>query len=187
MSVANYKRTVQAQPLVPNSASNAAVLAPHVRSVARTQVFAPSSSASSSTDPATSTTAASEAAASASTTSSGVADLPVNHVRITPHGSMKGFISYALRQLEETEATEIVLHAIGAAVNRGISVAEIVKRKYPGLHQNTQIFYTKTVEVWEPTVPGLDKLKASRNQPTIQIVLSKAPLDPSAPGYQAPL
>ncbi|KAG7274218.1 hypothetical protein CRUP_007655, partial [Coryphaenoides rupestris] len=43
-------------------------------------------------------------------------------------------------------------------------------------------------ELWEPLEPeaGLDSLTVSRNVPAIWILLSRDPLDPAVPGYQAP-
>ena len=65
--------------------------------------------------------------------------------------------------------------------------AEIIKRRISGLHQNTTISSMDITDTWEPLEEGLNRLETTRHVSVIVITLSTAPLDPEAPGYQAPI
>ena len=110
-----------------------------------------------------------------------------NEIRITAQGRARSYISYATNLLQTKGATEIVLKAMGYAINKTITVAEIIKRRVPDLHQNTQLDSTDIKEIWEPIEEGLDNVETVRHVSSIQITLSKQPLDTNAPGYQPPL
>jgi hypothetical protein len=62
--------------------------------------------------------------------------------------------------------------------------AEIIKRRIPGLHQNTQIGSVGITDTWEPLEEGLNTLQTTRHVSVITITLSTAPLDTTSPGYQ---
>ncbi|CAL8288201.1 unnamed protein product [Merluccius merluccius] len=84
---------------------------------------------------------------------------------------------------------QIVFTATGKGISKAITCTEIVKRRLRGgMHQCTALQYCAMRELWEPLEPeaGLDSLTVSRNVPTIWILLSRDPLDPTRPGYQAP-
>ncbi|KAM3873542.1 ribonuclease P protein subunit p25-like protein [Diretmus argenteus] len=89
---------------------------------------------------------------------------------------------------EKPLSRQIVFTATGKGVAKVITCVEIVKRRLKGLHQHTKLLYNTAQEVWEPLEPtaGLDSLTVSRNLPSIWILLSRDPLDPLVPGYQAP-
>ncbi|TDH11226.1 hypothetical protein EPR50_G00058640 [Perca flavescens] len=82
----------------------------------------------------------------------------------------------------------VVFTATGKGVSKAVTCVEIVKRRVRGLHQLTQLLFSRVDEVWEPLEPaaGLDSLTVSRNVPAIWILLCREPLDASQPGYQAP-
>lgn len=83
-----------------------------------------------------------------------------NEIRITTKGKMRSYITYATNllqvrrlllcllpaamllgahgiraALQTGKATEANLRAMGRAINKAITIAEIVKRRVPGLHQ----------------------------------------------------
>jgi len=114
-------------------------------------------------------------------------EIKENEIRVTTQGKMRNSISYATTLFKEKGVTEVVLKAMGRAINKTVTIAEIIKRRIPGLHQNTNIDSTDITDVWEPIEEGLDRLETTRHVSSITITLSTVPLDPSLPGYQQPL
>ncbi|XP_077979168.1 uncharacterized protein LOC144434574 [Glandiceps talaboti] len=103
------------------------------------------------------------------------------------HGSkIWNLMGFALKKIKEEQVRKVVWNGSGHAVTKAVTCAEIMKRKVKNLHQNTQIFYKRIEEVWEPKEEGLDSLKVNRDIPAISITLSKDVLDTKIPGYQAP-
>lgn len=90
-----------------------------------------------------------------------------------------------IHQQEKERA--VVLKAMGHAISKAVTVAEVLKHRVEGLHQITQISSIETVDVFEPLEEGLDRVENKRHIPGICIRLSLDPLDESDPGYQAPL
>jgi hypothetical protein len=45
---------------------------------------------------------------------------------------------------------------MGRAINKTVTIAEILKRRVAGLHQITEIESTDITDVWEPLEEGLD-------------------------------
>merc|ERR1712204_46580 len=87
----------------------------------------------------------------------------------------------------ELNKTKIVITASGNALTKAVSSAEVIKRRFKGLHQITKIESIEVVDEYEPLEEGLDKVTDTRTMPFMQITLSKEALDPSALGYQAPI
>lgn len=110
-----------------------------------------------------------------------------NEIRITTQGLIRNYISYASSLLQERKAPEISLKAMGQAISKTVAVAEILKRRVPGLHQTTTISSTSIVDVWEPIEEGLLPLETTRHVSMISITLTTKELDMKSPGYQAPL
>jgi DNA-binding protein Alba len=80
-----------------------------------------------------------------------------NEIRVTTQGKMRNYISYAASLFQDKEAKEIVLKAMGRAINKTVTIAEILKRRVQGLHQITHIDSTDITDVWEPLEEGLDR------------------------------
>jgi len=118
-----------------------------------------------------------------------LSDIKENEIRITTQGKMRNYITYATNLLTEPTkpAVEIVLKAMGRAINKTVTIAEIIKRRVGGLHQNTQIDSTDITDVWLPLEEGLHRLETTRHVSSIQITLSTKPLDITQPGYQPPI
>ncbi|OIV89236.1 hypothetical protein TanjilG_24386 [Lupinus angustifolius] len=117
------------------------------------------------------------------------AEAPIdeNEIRITSQGRMRNYITYALTLLQEKGSNEIVLKAMGRAINKTVTIVELIKRRIVGLHQNTAIGSTDITDTWEPLEEGLLPLETTRHVSMITITLSKNELNTSSVGYQPPL
>lgn len=80
----------------------------------------------------------------------------------------------------------VVLKAMGRAVNKAVTIAEILKRKAP-LHQITALSSCELIDVYEPLEEGLDRVQTKRFVSCMIITLSLNPLDTTNIGYQPPL
>ncbi|XP_021898611.1 uncharacterized protein LOC110815236 isoform X2 [Carica papaya] len=110
-----------------------------------------------------------------------------NEIRITTQGRMRNYITYATTLLQEKGSNEIALKAMGRAINKTVMIAELIKRRIAGLHQNTSIGSTDITDMWEPLEEGLLPLETTRHVSVITITLSKKELDTSSTGYQPPI
>mmetsp|Transcript_19992 Transcript_19992/g.28448 ORF Transcript_19992/g.28448 Transcript_19992/m.28448 type:complete len:163 (+) Transcript_19992:152-640(+) len=108
-----------------------------------------------------------------------------NEIRITQQGKPRNYITYAMNVLA-TGADEVILKGMGRAMNKTVTIAEILKRKAP-LHQITSISSFEVVDRYEPIEEGLDVVEAKRYMSCMTIILSKIPLDKDNIGYQPPL
>jgi Alba len=77
---------------------------------------------------------------------------------------------------------------MGRAINKAVTIAEILKRKMP-LHQQNVLSSVEMVDVYEPVEEGLDTVESHRYVSCMKITLSLSAddLDVSHPGYQPPL
>eukprot|EP00624_Nannochloropsis_granulata_P003778 evm.model.NODE_29012_length_14612_cov_34.308582.2 len=119
-------------------------------------------------------------------------DVPAkaNEMRVTYQGPVKSYMGYAMALFEERGARAVALKGMGRAIHKALAVAEILKRRVPGLHQRTEIGSLPFKEVWAPLEEGLNRVESTRYISSILITLSKDPpsLDiRSRPGYQPPL
>ncbi|KAK9909582.1 hypothetical protein WJX75_004429 [Coccomyxa subellipsoidea] len=110
-----------------------------------------------------------------------------NEVRIMAAGKMRNYISYATTLLTDKGHDAVVLKAMGRAINKTVTIAEIIKRRIMGLHQNTAIGSVDITDTWEPLEEGLNRLETTRHVSVITITLSTALLDVTTVGYQAPI
>ncbi|KAG6505370.1 hypothetical protein ZIOFF_037726 [Zingiber officinale] len=109
-----------------------------------------------------------------------------NEIRITGQGVIRNYVSYATSLLQEKHIREIVLKAMGQAISKAVAIAEIIKKRMPGLYQETQISSVSITDVWEPIEEGLVPLEMTRHVSMISISLSTRELNKNSPGYQAP-
>ncbi|CAB9519905.1 ribonuclease P MRP 25kDa [Seminavis robusta] len=86
-----------------------------------------------------------------------------SEVRITQQGKPRNYISYAMNLFAEG-SNIIVLKAMGRAINKAVTIAEILKRKMP-LHQVNALSSVEMIDVFEPLEEGLDVV-TSRRQAT---------------------
>ncbi|KAL8242058.1 hypothetical protein R6Q59_012360 [Mikania micrantha] len=110
-----------------------------------------------------------------------------NEIRITSLGRMRSYITYAMTLLQEKGSSEIVFKAMGRAINKTVTIVELIKRRIVGLHQITSIGSTDITDTWEPLEEGLLPLETTRHVSMITITLSMVELNTSSIGYQPPL
>ena len=66
-------------------------------------------------------------------------------------------------------------------------MAELVKRRVKGLHQQNDIEVSTLVDEYEPIEEGLDQLKFERQVTMVVIRLTKNPINKGHYGYQEPI
>jgi hypothetical protein len=74
--------------------------------------------------------------------------------------------------IQEKGSSEIVLKAMGRAINKTVTIAEIIKRRIANLHQNTAIGSTDITDLWEPLEEGLLPYVLLSNQNTAIFIFS---------------
>merc|ERR1711957_907238 len=79
------------------------------------------------------------------------------------------------------------IKASGNATTKAVTAAEVIKRRFKGLHQITNLTSEEVVDEYEPLEEGLDNVTETRNLAILEITLSKEALDTSDKGYQAPI
>jgi hypothetical protein len=77
---------------------------------------------------------------------------------------------------------------MGRAINKAVTIAEILKRKMP-LHQLNTLSSVEMVDVYEPLEEGLDPVTSRRYVSCMKITLTLVAdnIDTNHSGYQAPL
>ncbi|KXJ73336.1 hypothetical protein RP20_CCG016040 [Aedes albopictus] len=92
-------------------------------------------------------------------------------------------VNYAKKALESGEHRAVVWSGTGGGIGKTISCAEIMKKDFE-LSQVTRVCYRKVEEYWDPQQEGLEQIVATRNIPSIHILMSLDEIDPKTPGYQ---
>jgi len=110
-----------------------------------------------------------------------------DEIRITAKGRTSTYVTYASKLFHEKNLEAFTLKATGAALATAVTVAEVIKRRFKGLHQITKLGSVEVTDEWEPLEEGLDPVTGTRSVSFIEIVLSKGELDKSDKGYQEPL
>lgn len=108
-------------------------------------------------------------------------------VKITQQGKPKNYITYAMNLFDQG-AKKVVLKAMGRAINKAVTIAEILKRKEP-LHQITLLTSSEIIDIYEPLEEGLDIVESKRyvSCMTITLSITSEGLDVKDIGYQPPL
>merc|ERR1719343_1390273 len=81
----------------------------------------------------------------------------------------------------------IIITATGNALTNAVTTAEVIKRRFKGLHQINKLHSEDIEEEYEPLEEGLDSVTDTRSVACLEIRLSKEPLDTTHSGYQEPL
>jgi len=112
-------------------------------------------------------------------------------IRITSIGRVQSYVTYAARLFTEQERDTITIKATGNAIVRAVSLAEVLKRRFPNLHQLTKCGSTEINDEYEPLEEGLPKVNHARIVSFMEIILSREKasedLPKDDPGYQAPI
>eukprot|EP00538_Stauroneis_constricta_P013892 CAMPEP_0119554156 /NCGR_PEP_ID=MMETSP1352-20130426/6727_1 /TAXON_ID=265584 /ORGANISM="Stauroneis constricta, Strain CCMP1120" /LENGTH=149 /DNA_ID=CAMNT_0007600695 /DNA_START=146 /DNA_END=591 /DNA_ORIENTATION=- len=108
-------------------------------------------------------------------------------IRIRQQGKPKNYISYAMN-LFANGSNQVTLKAMGRAINKAVTVTEILKRKMP-LHQLNELSSVEMIDVYEPLEEGLDIVTSRRYVSCMKITLSRSGegIDRTNIGYQPPL
>ncbi|GKZ01555.1 hypothetical protein MPSEU_001106000 [Mayamaea pseudoterrestris] len=82
----------------------------------------------------------------------------------------------------------IVLKAMGRAINKAVTICEIIKRKLP-VHQLHELSSVEMTDVYAPLEEGLDQVVSKRHVSCMRILLSLSSenMDINHYGYQPPL
>jgi len=112
---------------------------------------------------------------------------PDNEIRVTAVGSVSAYVSFAAKVFSEMEKDELLVKATGNALAKAVTLTEVIKRRFKGLHQITVLSTQEIIDEYEPLEEGLEKVIDKRNVAYLEIKLSKKELDTKAVGYQAPI
>ena len=87
--------------------------------------------------------------------------------------------------MQEGDNNHVELRAMGKAINKAVTIAEILKRKMP-LHQITTLSSCEVVNVYEPLEEGLDTVVNQHYVSCLTITLSRdlKDIDVNDKGYQ---
>merc|ERR1719359_33452 len=110
-----------------------------------------------------------------------------DEIRVSAAGRVAAYISYAAQLFKEQEKDKVVINATGNAIPKAVQVAEVIKRRFEGLHQTCEIGSTDVENEYEPLEEGLDVVKQVKTMSTMSITLLKTGLDEKHIGYQPPL
>ena len=97
--------------------------------------------------------------------------------------------TYSYLHIQKVDGSPtIVLKAMGRAINKAVTIAEILKRKMP-LHQLNTLSSVEMIDVFEPIEEGLDIVTSRRYVSCMKITLSLTAdgMDINHSGYQTPL
>lgn len=115
------------------------------------------------------------------------------HMRVREGSKIRNLLRFVTTRMQEeggdnngTSLRQVVFTGTGRGVTKTITCVEILKRTVAGLHQVSKLYYTTVNEVREGPRLGVPGTAMQRTVPAICILLSKDPLDPLEPGYQAP-
>jgi len=110
-----------------------------------------------------------------------------DEIRITALGSVYAYVSRAGKVFNDLDKPQVIITATGNALTKAVTAAEVIKRRFKGLHQITKLGIQEIVDKYEPLEEGLDEVTDTRSLPFIEIKLSKETLDTSDKGYQPPI
>ncbi|TRY55831.1 hypothetical protein DNTS_035037 [Danionella cerebrum] len=112
----------------------------------------------------------------------------VLEMRVKEGSKIRNILNFAMSRFEGDRCvtSQVLFSGTGRAMTKTITCAEIMKRKVRGLHQVSKIQYRTVTELWENQDNGALQITIHKTLPCICILLSREPLDPLEPGYQAP-
>ncbi|KAI9189487.1 hypothetical protein H9P43_000920 [Blastocladiella emersonii ATCC 22665] len=97
---------------------------------------------------------------------------PPPTVRINENGKIRNYVSAAAKHLQSARGA-VVIRGEGAAINKAVSVTEIVKRQFPGVVQANELGCTKeTTSLVPKDGAQLDRLQTIKHVPFLAMTLS---------------
>ncbi|XP_050471947.1 ribonuclease P protein subunit p25-like protein [Bombus huntii] len=115
-----------------------------------------------------------------------IPDLPEKFLlmQVRSGSKIRNVLDYALKEF--SNYNNVVWNAVGKAVGKAISCAEIFKTKEKDLHQITKIRFIQSKESEKRKENETAENVQIYHVPEIFILLAKEVKDTSVPGYQAP-
>lgn len=110
-----------------------------------------------------------------------------NEIFVSGGGNPIFPIKDALMMFKKGGIKTVVIKASGLALPKAVRVAEEVKSKEPGLHQQNSFAKRTIKDLYKATEEGLSDITKERTIEGIEIILSKAAIDVKHSGYQAPI
>lgn len=110
-----------------------------------------------------------------------------DEIRITSTGRMINYVNYAAKLLGEEEKKSIKIKATGNAIAKAVTLTEIVKRRFKGLHQITKCGSTIITDQYVTGQDNSEHVVQEKSVSFIDILLSREQLDTEHTGYQPPL
>lgn len=111
--------------------------------------------------------------------------LPDNEIRVRGDVRIGRYLRRANDLLtgKVEDQDSVIIKGMAKAMQSAVNLAELIKRRVKGLHQQTEIEVSTLVDEYEPKEEGLDHLKFERQVTMVVIRLTKDPLDKNHPGY----
>lgn len=94
----------------------------------------------------------------------------INPLVVINNGKIPNYVNVCTKILQSEN--EVYLYGCGFAVNKTVTVTEILKRNIEDLSVDICIFNVPEADYWESISGDLDVLKVIRNLPGIRIKLS---------------
>jgi len=110
-----------------------------------------------------------------------------SEIRVTAQNNVSAYVSRASTVFNELGRSSVTITATGNALTKAVTAAEVIKRRFKGLHQVNKLINQEIEDEWRPLEEGLDPVKEVRNVAAMEIILSKEPLDKDDRGYQEPI
>ncbi|GAW83456.1 DNA/RNA-binding protein Alba 1 [Plasmodium gonderi] len=110
-----------------------------------------------------------------------------DEMRITSTGRMTNYVNYGAKILGEEDKKSLKIKATGNAIGKAVTLAEIIKRRFKGLHQITRCGSTVITDQYVSGQDNNEHVVQEKTVSFIDILLSRDQLDVKDAGYQPPL
>ncbi|ORZ36946.1 hypothetical protein BCR44DRAFT_46016, partial [Catenaria anguillulae PL171] len=110
-------------------------------------------------------------------------------VTVKENGKIRAYVQATIKHLQPSSSASspadsprsVIVRGDGQAINKTVSVVEIVKRQFvdSAIEQANELGCTKETITYEPTVPRLDKLQTSRSIPYLAVTLTASSSSPA--------
>ena len=112
---------------------------------------------------------------------------PDDEVRMTQRTSLGVYLGYLNTLVNDKKLPLFHLRATGNVVDKAVALALLARKRFKGLHMQTEMATQEVEDIYEPLEEGLDQVIILRKLPSIIISLSNSAIDPTHKGYQEPI
>lgn len=77
-------------------------------------------------------------------------------VRVQVQGKISHYVNYASGLLDDPTKGRVEIVGLGRAINKAVTVAEVLRRKFANIHQLTKLSSVTITDRYEPLEEGLD-------------------------------